>query len=298
MNKWFYMSNKKTTQEFIKNAKLMHGDRYDYSEAEYINAKTKIKIICQIHGLFEQIPRQHINGYNCPKCSGVYMDKTYFIEKSKKIHNLKYDYSNVEYENNSKHVVISCPIHNNFIQKPKDHLLGKGCPKCVGKNKTTKDFINQSINIHGKRYDYSNVKYINATDKIKIICLEHGEFKQTPNSHLTGKGCPSCKDSKGERNIRNILIKKNIKFIQQKKFNECKNIKELPFDFYLPDHNTCIEYHGEQHYKAVKHFGGLEKFEKQKNNDAVKINFCIIQKINLIIISNINEIEKIIGGLI
>jgi Zn-finger nucleic acid-binding protein len=291
------MSNKKTTQEFINSGKKVHGDKYDYSLANYINAKTKIKIICSKHGIFEQIPRQHISGYNCPKCSGVYMDTQYFLEKSNNTHNFKYDYSKVHYEKSTKPVIIKCQIHGNFKQKPKDHLLGKGCPKCAGKNKNTGDFISESKKIHGDKYDYLLANYINAKTKIKIICPLHGVFEQTPNSHLNGKGCPICKISKGERKIRNLLINKNIEFIPQKKFNKCKNIKELPFDFYLPKYNTCIEYHGEQHYKIVKHFGGKGKFKKLKENDAIKLKFCLENKINLIIISKLNDIENFIDFL-
>ena len=288
------MSKNKTTEEFILSANEKHNNYYDYSLVEYINAKTKVKIICPEHGEFIQTPRFHIMGQKCPKCSNVKMDIDYFILKSSKLHNYKYDYSLVEYKNTKTLINIICPIHGTFKQKPKDHLLGKGCSKCVGKNMNTDDFINKSNIIHGYKYDYSLSNYVNAKTKLKIICPEHGEFMQTPNSHISGKGCPVCKESKGEIHIRKILNKLNIEFKPQHRFVDCVNKKELPFDFYLPKYNTCIEYHGEQHYKPVKYFGGAIKFLKTKNNDSIKLKYCLNNNIKLIIINDINKIDNII----
>jgi hypothetical protein len=135
------------------------------------------------------------------------MDKTKeFIEKAKKIHGDKYDYSNVEYKNNITKVCINCPEHGEFWQSPKYHLRGGGCYQCgidklkqkrpyVPKpNKRLKndDFIKRAQKIHGNTYDYSKTNCINATEKVCIICSEHGEFWQTPMSHLKGHGCPYC----------------------------------------------------------------------------------------------------------
>jgi hypothetical protein len=288
------MSKNKTTEEFIINANKKHAYKYDYSLVNYVNAKTKVKIICPEHGEFMQTPRFHIIGQKCPKCSNVKMDLEYFILKSNKLHNYKYDYSLVEYKNNKILINIICPVHGNFKQKPKDHLLGKGCSKCAGKNMNTEEFIINANKKHAYKYDYSLVNYVNAKTKVKIICPEHGEFMQTPNSHNNGKGCPICKESKGETHIRKTLNELNIDFKPQHKFIDCVNKKELPFDFYLPKYNTCVEYHGEQHYKPVKHFGGAIKFLKTKTNDSIKLNYCLNKGIKLIIINDINKIYDII----
>ena len=287
--------NYETTENFIKKSKLTHGDKYDYSNSKYINAKTTVKIICSIHGEFEQIPRNHIRGQNCQKCSGVYMDKNYFIEKSKLLHGDKYDYSLVNYTRQLTKIQIICPIHGMFEQKPKDHLLGKGCIKCCGKNKTTDDLIKEFNEINNHQYNYSKVIYKDAKTKVKIICNKHGVFEQTPNAHLRGQGCPICRESKGEKEIRNYLINKKINFIPQHKFSDCKNLKELPFDFYLPDYNTCVEFNGEQHFKPIKYFGGVDKFKKVQINDFIKFNYCKTNKINLIIINNIKFIKTLLA---
>jgi len=178
------------------------------------------------------------------------------------------------------------------MQKPNDHLNGSGCPKCVGKNVTTNEFIINGKKIHGNKYDYSLVNYINGKTKVKIICNKHGIFEQIPATHSNGHGCPSCCESHGERNIRVFLEKNNVKYIKEKKFNKCKNKKLLSFDFYLPDLNTLIEFDGIQHFKPINHFGGIKAFNMLKYNDNLKNIFANQNQYKLIRISyneNINE---------
>jgi len=288
------MSKKKTTSEFISEAEMIHGNKYDYSKVDYINAKTKVIIVCPTHGEFKQIPRNHIKGDDCPKCKGLYMDTEYFKEKAKKKYGGFYNYSKVNYINNKTKISIICPIHGEFNQKPKDHLIGKQCPKCSGTYMDTEYFIDKAILIHKLNYDYSKVNYVNSKTKINIICPIHGKFEQIPSSHLNGKGCPKCKESKGEREIRLWLEDNNIKYLPQHTFPDCKNKRELPFDFYLPKYNLCIEYNGIQHYEPIKHFGGIKKFNKTINNDTIKCNYCNNNDINLIIINDIKNVIKIL----
>lgn len=126
--KLIFLSN---TQEFIEKARLVHGDRYDYSKVEYKTAKTKIIIICKEHGEFEQTPDAHLQGKGCPKCVKNYkLTQEEFIRRAKKIHNNLYDYSQVKYNNIQEKVTIICPKHGEFEQRPVVHLLGCGCPKC------------------------------------------------------------------------------------------------------------------------------------------------------------------------
>ena len=120
-----------------------------------------------------------------------------FIEKARKIHGNKYDYSKVKYINNITRVIIICPKHGEFLQTPNDHLDGCGCSKCGGvKKSNTNDFIAQSKKIHGDKYDYSKVEYINNKTPVCIICPTHGEFWQKPNDHLGGHGCSKCSGTK------------------------------------------------------------------------------------------------------
>jgi hypothetical protein len=205
---------KSTKELFIKQSKLIHGNKYDYSKVEYINNKTKVNIVCIIHGTFEQRPGDHLKGSGCKKCSIVSRNNKLsctahsFIEKAKIIHGNKYDYSKVEYVNNETKIKIICPIHGEFIQRPGNHLQGMECIKCGIKktvekrSKTTDKFIEESKKIHGDRYDYSKVKYVNSKKKVYIICKVHGEFEQIAGSHLSGYGCKKCADIQDGLNKR------------------------------------------------------------------------------------------------
>ena len=131
------------------------------------------------------------------------MNKEQFILKAREIHGDKYDYSKVEYKNNSTPVCIICPEHGEFWQTPKSHITLKyGCKQCGRKicakktSSTKKSFIEKARKIHGDKYDYSKVEYVNAYTKICIICPEHGEFLQTPHDHLKGASCPKCGNTK------------------------------------------------------------------------------------------------------
>jgi very-short-patch-repair endonuclease len=117
---------------------------------------------------------------------------TSFIKKSMLINGEHYDYSKVEYKNCDTNVILICKIHGEFVQTPYSHLKSKNCPRCRGHQKTTKQFIEESILIHGDKYDYSKVDYKNSTSKVIIICRFHGEIQQMPSSHLCGQGCYKC----------------------------------------------------------------------------------------------------------
>jgi hypothetical protein len=182
-----------TTEEWILKAHKVHGSKYNYSKVIYINCKTKVEILCSVHGSFFQTPYHHLRGVNCSKCSGVYKYvKEDFIAKANVIHNNKYEYSKVEYINSNTSVEIICPEHGSFWQKSVNHLRGYGCLKCVGKNKTNEEWIENANKIHNNKYDYSKVEYINARTKVEIICPEHGSFFQKPISHVRGSGCIKC----------------------------------------------------------------------------------------------------------
>ena len=184
----------KNTEDFIRKAKLVHGDKYDYSKVRYIKSKEKIIIICPIHGEFTQTPNQHLNGNGCPVCGGrVLYTKEKFIDEANKIHNFKFDYSLVDFVNMNTKVKIICPIHGVFEQTPSSHLKYKGCPYCSHRVPYTKEkFIDEANKIHNFKFDYSLVDFVNMLTKVKIICPIHGIFEQLPQSHIAGQGCPYC----------------------------------------------------------------------------------------------------------
>lgn len=307
---WIGCSKKHNTTDektikFITRARNVHSYRYDYSNVIYNNAKTKIKIICSIHDVFEQIPDNHTRKkYGCNICArNKKIIQSRFIQKSKKIHKDKYDYSLVEYINVFTKVKIICKEHGIFEQTPRNHVnCCRGCQKCIcilygGIKLSTDEFISRSIAIHNNKYDYSLVNYVNITTKVKIICKDHGVFEQRPVNHTNLKrGCPYCAKTKkltvdkfivNAKKIHNndydyslvqyINIDTKVKII-------CKNhgIFEQ-----TPDNHTsgkqgcpvCQESHGE---KAIRLYAEKNKLDYNREykilNFKFRYDFCI--KIN------------------
>ena len=115
-------------------------------------------------------------------------------EDFRKVHGDKYDYSKVIYKGATSEVTITCPIHGNFKKRPHDHLKGSGCSKCSGKYRpSTNEWIEEPRKVHGDKYDYSKVIYKGRDKDVIITCPIHGDFPQTPKSHIETKyGCPEC----------------------------------------------------------------------------------------------------------
>ena len=237
--------------DFINKARKIHNDKYDYSKVEYVNSQTPVCITCPEHGEFWQTPSNHLKGKGCLKCSYIKRKKsqTYtaeeFIKKAKLAHSNKYDYSKVEYVNSQTPVCIICPEHGEFWQEPASHLSGCGCPFCAGNAKlTTETFIKKAKEIHGNKYDYSKVEYINSQTPVCIICPEHGEFWQIPNNHLSKKyDCPKCNAviSKKEKEVADFIkTLTNEKIIE----NDKNVIKPFELDLYIPSLSLAIEFDG------------------------------------------------------
>jgi len=293
------MGRKLTTSEFITKVEITHSYYYTYPNTIYNGNKNLIFIQCPIHGEFKQTARSHMSGSGCPKCFGTpKLTHEEFIKKVNLIHDNFYSYPE-EYNGNKNRISIICPIHGEFKQTPSKHYK-HGCKQCgfekISKSKNvlnTKRIIKNAKEVHGNLYDYSLTVYTKSTEKIKIICYEHGVFEQIPKMHINRKqGCPRCNNSHGEKMIEKLLINKHINFETQKTFDECKNIHKLPFDFYLEKYNLCIEFDGEQHFKAIKYWGGEEKFKLQQKRDSIKNIYCVENNINLLRIrfdENINE---------
>lgn len=289
---------KHTNETIIKKFKEVHDNKYDYSLVDYKNNKTKVKIICPEHGVFQQSPSNHYSGNGCPKCENKGKNFYDFLRESNLSHNNKYNHYPKDFINYQTKINISCPLHGDFTQLPRHHISGVGCPKCYGNVKHTNETIIKKFKeVHGDKYDYSLVDYKNNKTKIKIICTEHGEFEQSPSHHLNYRGCPICKESRGEEKIRLYLTEKNIKFIREYRFNDCKYKRPLPFDFYLPEHSMCIEYNGVQHYKSVNYFGGDDKLKTQKEKDKIKELYCKNNDITLLLIKYDEDITNVLSSI-
>lgn len=178
----------KTTEQFINEAKSVHGDKYDYSKVNYINNKEKVEIICKKHGIFKQSPISHLSGSGCPLCAFNLKTDNHrlttekFVKRAKNVHGDEFDYSNVEYVNNSTNVKIICKIHGEFEQTPSNHLIGHGCPICKSskmEDDMFKFLTENNIKFeYQKRFDWLNkmsLDFYLPKHKVAIECqgLQH-----------------------------------------------------------------------------------------------------------------------------
>ena len=218
--------------EMLRKANIIHANKYDYSEVIYENKHKRVNIICPKHGIYQKTIKDHVYlKQGCQLCAKEERNgkKTKiittesFIEEASTKHNFKYNYSEVKYINAKKKVKIDCPIHGFFWQDPYSHLrIGRGCPICnTGTPMTTDFFIKRCREIHGDIYNYDKVNYINSKTNVTITCRKHGEFEQTPDSHLNKSSrCPIC----ANKSVSMLLSDTTENFIKKSKYihgNKC-----------------------------------------------------------------------------
>lgn len=219
------------------------------------------------------------------------MTKEHFIERAKRFHGTKYDYSKVpETILSRQKVIIICPKHGEFLQLVNNHCnIGNGCPKCKFEytanlqRSNTEDFIRKARLIHGDKYDYSECLYITNRIKVLIKCPIHGAFEQVPHDHLSGNGCPRCGvEFKPKLKNQKILYDKLTSDFPNEDIIYEASGKDVPWlgrqrlDMYFPKYNIAIEYDGKQHYIPVEYFGGELSFSKRKELDSKKNDKCIM----------------------
>jgi len=241
-----------------------------------INNRSKFKNGCSIHPNSKIIYVKNSINPSCECCNENKrkLKEQKFIDRSKKIHNNKYDYSKTHYKTINEKVIIICPQHGEFLQVPGNHQRGQGCDTCLNSSLTyTQDEVLRKFKeVHGEIYNYNKVIYVNWKSKVIIGCNKHGDFLQSSGKHLDGQGCPKCKMSHGERKIEQFLIKNKLQYKHQHTFSDCVvpgTKTRLRFDFYIPELNLGIEYDGEQHFHP-RNFGNISKEQSIKNLDRVK----------------------------
>lgn len=221
------------------------------------------------------------------------MSNQEFIEKARKTHHYKFTYERTSYTGSNNSVIITCPDHGDFKQEATAHLQGYGCLICARRDDklTLPIFIDRGNKKHNSKFSYEKCVYVDMHTKVLIVCPKHGDFKQEPSAHLNGQGCPTCRESKGERSIRRELERLGISFQPQYRIKNCRNVNTLPFDFGLfRNGKLCgmIEFHGKQHYDKFN-FGSKsvsddEMFRQIQERDKIKETYCIKNNIPLLII--------------
>ena len=175
--------------------------------------------------------------------------KQVFIDKANALHNSKFNYDKVVYIKAISKIIIVCPIHGDFQQSPNSHLSGCGCPRCVGRGLTTESFIKAAADLHQNRYSYSRTLFQKVTQRVIIICAEHGEFHQTPSKHLIGRGCPQCGGSQ-RLSLTEFIDKANI--VHENKYN----YEQVNYHNWKTPICISCPTHGEFSQKPNKHLTG------------------------------------------
>lgn len=275
----------KNTEKVIK----YRIDKIEMNNLSIIDYQSHDCIICICNICKYEFKNNHrnlsYNKFSCKYCRLI-MDSKLIKDNIVKL--IKIDKSLI-------HLV--CKNNHRYIQDRRNLLSNKGCNECYLNNKKIKkdELIIKLFNIHGDYYDYDLSNYKTLHTKIKISCEKNHIFYQKASNHLQGKGCPICRESHGERKIRTYLENKKINYIREKKFIDCFYINRLPFDFYLPDYNMCIEFDGIQHFKPIKQFGGDIEFIKTQKKDKIKDEYCLKNHIHLLRISNIDNVDILLN---
>jgi len=236
---------KLTTAEFISRSRLKHGDRYDYSEAEYTGSDARVRLRCSTHGLFEQRAYNHMNGVGCPGCATdagatVLRDSLEtFIGKARAVHGDRYQYIG-PYRNAQTPITIVCPDHGPWQQRPGNHLQGNGCPRChrAATAYTPEEFAAAAGARHGGKYTYTGFRGVDH--KLDIACPVHGTFRQEGRCHLEGQQCPHCatKGSRAESGIAMFLSAYTRVVLHA-------TVGDVSVDVWCPDIALAVEHNGE-----------------------------------------------------
>lgn len=291
--------NRKNHKQYIKELKILNPNIIVVEK--YVNANTPILHKCLKDGYeWYARPGNILSNKGCPKCAGVIKrSQEEYIEKLSSI-NPDIDVLD-EYANAHTPILHKCKKHN-IIWKtsPASVLQGCGCIECSkeklsAKNKKSHDqYVEELKKINPNIVVSDN--YVNSWTPILHKCLvDNNEWYAAPVRILYGNGCPKCNksnESKGEREIRLWLDGQHIIYETQKSFKDCRDIRPLPFDFYLPRYNKIIEYDGEQHFKSVEYFGGDKAFECRIKHDNIKNEYCKNNDISLLRIPYYKNIEE------
>ena len=278
---------------FIEKAIKKYGDEYNYDKVVFMHSDLPVTITCKIHGDFTITPhtflRPNIKG--CKKCSNNSEERRQeYIDKAIKKYGDIYDYSKLDM--NEEYIYIYCKLHDvEFRQLRRGHLAGTACKECYQKGyKVTKEeFISRAISKFGNLFTYDKVNFVNMHTPVTITCTEHEDFDIPPTELLRSDRkslCPICVSSKGEKIIYSILKELKIKFNKEYKIPTFI----YRYDFYLPEFNLIIEYHGGQHFISTNGFF-RQSLEEVKENDKVKESLAKLKGYRYLILDSENEEE-------
>lgn len=285
------MSKKKTHDEYVKEVSIKNPN-VDII-GTYINSNTKIAHKCVVCGhTWESFPFNILKGSGCPKCANNKKANNRAFTINEYTERLAQINPRIEfigdYKNANTRALHLCKVCGyEWMAYPSNVLSGKGCKRCF--DKISADIRRKTHEVYVAQVNSINTniavlgEYVNARIPIKHKCRICGhEWNVSPDSILQGHGCPKCIESRGESVIEEYLIEHQIQFKPQHTFLDCRNKKPLPFDFYIPNMNVCIEYDGIQHFEPVEYFGGVDALKRTQHNDTIKTRYCLSNNIDLL----------------
>lgn len=280
--------------------KFIEENGYKFIEiVEYKYIRSKVKIWCGIENHEPYIVDFYSfkSGSRCKHCydlkRGCNQKFTFDFVKNE-LEKIGYTLLENEYKNNRTKMNMICSNNHHILMTFDSIRNGRRCRKCSGSQKHTYDEVKNDVEKQG--YKLISTSYIDNKHKLDVQCPKGHVYKVKYNHWVTGSRCPKCRESKGENTINEVLKNFNINFIREYRFDDCRDIHTLPFDFYLPEYNTCIEFDGEQHFSSCDFYGGNQAYEIRKSHDNIKTQYCLDNKINLIRIPywNIDYVYDII----
>ena len=285
------MGRKKKSIEEIR--QFFEKEGYELLSTEYVNKNTKLEYICPEGHKHSMSWDNFSHGRRCPECAMENRKsklKISYDEIKQAFESEGYILLSTEYINNSSKLEYICPKGHKHSTNWDNFKQGRRCPECgietvKSKLKLSYDEVKQGFELEG--YTLLSTKYIKNTSKLKVQCPKGHEYEVSWGHFNEGKRCPVCNSSKGEKRISLFLKGNNINYEVQKSFKECSYKRMLPFDFYLPDHNICIEYDGQQHYNTIDFSGknqerAEEQFKQTQIKDNIKTQYCLDHNIKLI----------------
>lgn len=273
---------------------------YTIMDDYYRNDATKLEIVCPQGHSFLMNWNSFFQGKGCHTCEkGVRWDIESVREKA-----LERGYTLISksYKNTLTSLKMICPSGHPYSAKWGNFMTGFGCRICAsakGGLARRIDFSDILNDIEKSGYKYISGNYVNVKTKVTLQCEKGHQYDVTINSFRSGCRCPICNRSKGEFAISEYLESRNMEYVREKRFPDCKDKKPLPFDFYIESYfsnGLLIEFNGMQHYEMKKYFGGRKSFEAQVRHDKIKSKFCADNNIKLLIIpySELKNISKIL----
>jgi Zn finger protein HypA/HybF involved in hydrogenase expression len=312
------LNHRITQDDYLCRVDHIHGTTYDHSLIQFEHMRDKIVVVCRDHGQFWPTAANYLAGRGCPDCGSsraagkrtpkLVLKIDEVLARFREIHGDQYDYTKVVYGHSNCYVEIVCRQHGSFLQAPSSHWMGKGCPECgrvtraANQVLTTEEVIARFRQLHGDRYDYTDTEYGRFRQHVMIRCRRHGSFRQTPQAHLEGKGCPRCSQSSGETRAAAWLLERGIEFTVEFPV-AIEGSTRCRFDFFLPDQCAFLEIDGPHHYAPVQYAGmSLEKaqhvFQQTQRRDALKGNWATENGVLVYRIRWDENIEERLGQLL